>query len=471
MKLRNLAAFFFAATALVLVSCKPEQSELNLDQITEKANICGKIVYSTGTNMNGSELTIVQTKPAANKVVFAEIEYSSLDDDAIGKKIYQTITDSAGNWRFELPATAKGLQNVVVRSQDFTDYYTSYKKVSGTTPEFKTELKSYSYEHTVATTLYPGSVYYAETQACEPKDLEMEAMEETITLTGKVLFAKETGFRRGTFAPIAGATIEFTAEYYDIDEIFQTATTTADDGTYTITLPLYSYREGFEYLKYQVRRMPAQYTHYTSIDETEVINGVYESAGYYWTDKQNIVEGINYVLDTEYIMFDPTYNEFGNQLKAPKTWTQNLAEWILIQYFPNEETMDVTGKYLLGYETAYKEVGYSNKLGEAFIHFEVNDEPYNVYVSAEATGKFSLKLPKSAINVQCYHLPGTFQFNHFNNQDEKAVIDGYYWLYQSPDNYTKQNLGTWYFAFNPVNDSEAQDWDASMWANYKDYEK
>ena len=149
MKKFNLFAVLLAVISFAFIACeRPEQSEMDLSDLTDTATISGALVYDAGVDTTGSvdQYVINQFKPVANRTVFVEVPYSSYNFNGgqEGSKIFETTTDAQGNFSIEIPTTSNGLRNVTIRMQEFTAYRSEYKKMEGSSPVFETDMYRYT---------------------------------------------------------------------------------------------------------------------------------------------------------------------------------------------------------------------------------------------------------------------------------------------------------------------------------------
>ena len=205
-----LSAMIAMSSCMAFIGCNPEQSELSLDSITE-----------TGSGTSTSQ---------GNK----------------GNKVYETVTNDAGEWSFEVPTVSEGIQ-ATVRIQDFRRLRSEYVKMNGTNPEFKTSLYEYACDTTVS--LRPGSVKILNIDLKGTEVSDFEGFNQRITLKGTLLQAYESGYRQGAYKPAANMAVNFEVSYKDMATPVMFGATTDELGQYTLVLPLRSYEEGFQSLK------------------------------------------------------------------------------------------------------------------------------------------------------------------------------------------------------------------------------
>ena len=286
-----LSAMIAMSSCMAFIGCNPEQSELSLDSITEKATVSGTFVYDAGVNMSDTVYTVSNYAPAAGHTVYLEIPYSEYwDNDGNssssssgsgtstsqgnkGNKVYETVTNDAGEWSFEVPTVSEGIQ-ATVRIQDFRRLRSEYVKMNGTTPEFKTSLYEYACDTTVS--LRPGSVKILNIDLKGTEVSDFEGFNQRITLKGTLLQAYESGYRQGAYKPAADMAVNFEVSYKDMTTPVTFGATTDELGQYTLVLPLRSYEEGFQSLKITPKEAILSYEHFTAPGESVQLVGKYE---------------------------------------------------------------------------------------------------------------------------------------------------------------------------------------------------
>lgn len=114
MKKIILFAGTIASMLLAFTSCKPEQSELNMDTIPEEAVITGKVMYDAGSykNEDGGLLSSYML-PASGQTVIVTIPMDDYVSGAQGTKTYTTQVDESGKYRITIPVGMKPLTATV----------------------------------------------------------------------------------------------------------------------------------------------------------------------------------------------------------------------------------------------------------------------------------------------------------------------------------------------------------------------
>lgn len=470
-------ALTFAIGVLIFYGCRPEQSEFDLSTLTEKATISGQIVYDAGVDTAANAYTINMIKPASERVVYVEIPYASYKAGSDGVKRYETITDAEGYYSIEVPTTPDGIENVQIRMQEFTAYRSEYKKMEAGKPVFETKLYRFTYEPAVFT-LNPGAIEFMKEsdKYCFYELVDLEGFEESITLTGNIQLAQEVGFRQGVYTSAANATVEFTAKYSGVVEELTFGTTTDASGNYSITLPLRSYEEGFQSLSAAVKGIGQNYTHYNAVGSTMKLSGAYIKKNILSSvNATDIIEGMEYKMETMYMKFQPGYNGLTNSTEGvnPSTWTENLAGWEKYDGFT--ETKTVSGRYLLAVENGFGVGAYANPRQEACIqiNYQGTDdrESKSVYVNTDAEGNFSFEVPvkdaEESLTVYFSALNNTVMFDHYMLPDKMVKLEGNYQnkVAEVRDLAALWNeMGTAYYTFVPGNYS-SDDLDEMQWSN------
>lgn len=470
-----LSAVIAMSSWLAFTGCNPEQSELSLDSITEKASVSGVFVYDAGVNMSDTIYTVSNYAPAAGHTVYLEIPYSeywgengnsssssSTTTSAQGNKgnkVYETVTDEAGQWSFEVPTVSEGIQ-ATVRIQDFRRLRSEYVKMNGSTPEFKTSLYEYACDTTVS--LRPGSVKVLNIDLEGTEVSDFEGFNQRITLKGTLLQAYESDYREGAYKPAANMAINFEVTYKDMTTPVTFGATTNELGQYSLALPLRSYEEGFQSLKITPKETIMSYEHFTAPGTSVQLEGKYEV-------EANISRGAlkdfaeqEYTMADMYMKFNPEYNDGFNTTTKPATWPEDgttLAGWLHTDS-DKPQTETVTGKYLLAMETAFCKGNYANPYQEACFDIQYSTEKKTVYVNTDAEGNFSFELPVKNGETPTI-TPAAFnkEIPHYLASGETEKLSGSFSERISIDKGEWNELGTIYNKFTPKN---ATDWHENL---------
>lgn len=465
MKKFNLFAVLLAVISFAFIACeRPEQSEMDLSDLTDTATISGALVYDAGVDTTGSvdQYVINQFKPVANRTVFVEVPYSSYNFNGgqEGSKIFETTTDAQGNFSIEIPTTSNGLRNVTIRMQEFTAYRSEYKKMEGSSPVFETDMYRYTWVKENVT-LKPGSIEFMkeEDRVCQLEKVSLDELKETITLVGNIQLAYEKGFRDGIYKAAANAVVEFEAEYPEgFDGVLTAGTVTDANGNYKITLPLKSYKDGFKSLDVKVLGLAGDpYVHYSTATDKQTLSGAYVAENILSIyGVGDIIEGMEYKMKTMYLRFTPGYtNNLANGV-YPSTYTNNLVGWE--KYDGYTETVTISGKYLLATSTGYGLGTYTNTTGEGLFYVNYGDIRGDKFLSApvNADGTFSFELPVSDKQEEFEITTGydpykEYRYIHYKNEKETIEIDGTYIPYTEVKELGSEwnDLGTLYLKFTP----------------------
>lgn len=482
MKKFTLFAILLAVISVLFLGCEPQQSEMNLSNLTDTATISGALVYDAGVDTTGSveQYAVNQIKPVANRIIYVEIPYASynLNAEQKGSKIYETVTDLDGNFTISIPTTSLGLKNVTVRMQEFTAYKSEYTKMEGSTPIFETELYRYEWKKENIT-LKPGSIDFLtdSERRCTESKVSIDELKETITLTGNIKLAYEAGFRKGIYKAAANATVEFEAEYPEgFDGVLTAGTVTDAQGNYRITLPLKSYKDGFSSLNVRVLGLAGDpYVHYSTATDKQTLTGAYvaeDILSFY--SASDIIEGMEHKMKTMYLRFSPGYtNNLANTV-VPSTYTTNLVGWEKYDGFT--ETITVSGKYLLATSNGYGLGTYTNTIGEGV--FRVNYGDYLrgekvLYAPVNADGTFSFELPATDKNekfeVVCVaDNTKEYRYTHYKNEKDVIEIGGTYSIYQEVKEIGMEwnDLGSTYLKFTPSSNITSEQLTDINWNPY-----
>jgi hypothetical protein len=484
-KLKSLLAVFsISAMALfTFTHCtKEEQSELSLDSFEQFVTISGKVVYSTGVDTTSTDYTIEVMKPAAGRKVFVEVTYASYDPGAAGNKIFETETDEVGEFSIEVPTTPLGI-NATIRMEEFTDFYSEYVKMENGRPVFKTRLRRYQLQFpALPSSLKTGAFSFPEALTYGSTEIDMEGYDEKITLTGNVQLAYESSYRTGAYKPASSGTVELEIVYdpagaNPLTVVYGAATDA--NGNYSVTLPLKSYKDGFQIKEVSIKGIgQAEYTHYYEPNKTKSLSGAYATnklAGFP-INFTNITKDIPHSLGQQFLKFTPGHNDGLPQADfAPESWTDDLAGW---EKYPGfNETLTVTGTCYMAAETGFAVGSY--KTGVQTVKLNVNYGGVlgakTLFAATNPDGSFSIDLPaEKSTDVYAVALlaPEEKEFLHYKSAAESIKLSGAYNLYanikkEAPKWY---ELGDHYYKFTPDAPQPAT-WhgDLAGWVKKKDH--
>lgn len=121
--------FFASLFGLLFTSCEKSESELNLEDIQEKAVIEGTLSYNQGKRLVNGVVVECQS-PLSGATVIVSVPYSQYQEGSQGDKKYEAITDSEGKYSIEIPVGLKEM-TVNVSAQSFKDTYYTYDILDG----------------------------------------------------------------------------------------------------------------------------------------------------------------------------------------------------------------------------------------------------------------------------------------------------------------------------------------------------
>lgn len=469
-------AALLAIVAIMFVGCRPEQSELTLESLNHKTLVQGTVLYDAGVDINSENAYMInRILPASERTIIVEIPYAELGNSHNeGNKIYQTVTDSAGFFSIELPTTAKGIENVAVRMQEFVTARSEYKRMENNAPVFETKLYRYEWDNGgKLLALKPGAALTVDEtdQHCEYTLVEADGLDETITFKGNINVAYETEYRTGAYKKLANATVIFVAEYAAISEPIEFGTTTDANGQYTITLPVESYEDGFVSLDVKAKGVGMGYKHFYEVGKSLDLNGAYESRDILsGVALDDIIEGMEYRIPDQYIRFTPQFNNGITTGVTPSTWTGNLAGWECYDGFT--ETQTIEGQALLPVETAYGIGTYANPKQEVVVNVTYPGTDVRVskplYVPTDNNGKFSFNIPvadkQEKLSVSFFAVPGS-EMNHYLSSGKNIKIEG---DYESRNSEIRElgaewyEMGKMYYRFAPASPTDEMEWNANL---------
>lgn len=481
MKTTKLFASLFVALSLLLVGCKPEQSEMTLDQLTTKAVVAGTIVYDAGVDINSdNQYQVNQIVPAAERTIYVEIPYSQYGNATNqSNKIFETTTDSVGAYSIEIPTTPKGLDvnSVTVRMKEFTTLRSEFKKMENGAPVFETQMYRYSYTQPVPVSLKPGTSYNFDNnlQLCDKEPVELKGLDETITFKGKINIAYEKNFRQGDYQALANASLIFTAKYSLLPgEEFEFGTVTDAEGNYSITLPIENYDKGFDNLEVRALGVGASYKHYYEVGKSVELNGAYYNSNNVLDGiaLSEIIEGMEYRMPEQFLKFTPNFNNNITTGTNPSTWEKNLAGWERYDGF--NQTQTVKGQILCATETAFGIASFNNEMQETqvIIGYPGSDArggSKTVVVNTDKNGNFSFDVPVlDAQEELTITLPSDImskKMTHYLSDGSKIRLSGNYTIINDAirDMDAEWNeAGLAYYSFAPATVTPEMEWNADL---------
>ena len=492
--MKNLKRIFLsimAITSLLFVGCQEDQSEFSLESISDLATISGTVYYSTGVDTVGTDYTYDVLKPAAGRKIFVEIAYSQYKDGSEGTKIYETIIDENGHFSIQVPTKANGI-NATLRLEDFTANYTEYLKMEAGKPVFKTSLYRYSKSMNL-TTLKPGACEFVDEEAIQydRTSVSLDGYNESVTLTGTIHLAIETGYRQGEFVKAKEAAVEFQIDYGEAQNnqpvYFNFGTQTDENGNYSIKIPAKSLKEGFTIKNIKVSGIGnTAFTHWTSPTESGSLSGAYQFQDIVGTDKtlNNIIDEYPYELGDTYLFFTPYYNGDISTPANPINWNSNLAGWAFgkQEFAGMEGSVTLSGSVLVATETAYGIGTYS----KAIQTIKINGIPTktanttSLTLATDAEGKFSVQIPVSDPNTKVTTITVSLDnssivtYTHYTKEGTQLLKDGSYSIYTTIKNPEADwtDLGVTYCKFNPSSSNTPATWHANLagWERIQGYD-
>ena len=486
-KLKSLfTVFSIVAMALfVFTHCKDEkQSELNLDSFDQFVTMSGKVVYSTGVDTTSTDYTMEVMKPAAGRKVFVEVAYADYKPGAAGTKIFETETDDTGEFSIEIPTTPNGLAaaTTTIRMEEFTDFFNEYIKMENGKPVFKTRLRRYQLQFPpLPSSLKPGAFSFPEALTYGSTEIDMEDYNERLTLTGNVQLAYESSYRTGAYRAASSRTVELEVTYDPASPTPLTVTygaATDENGNYSITIPLKSFKDGLQIDKVSIRGIgQTEYTHYSEPNKTKQLSGAYATndlAGFP-INLTNIIKDMPHSLGQQFLKFTPGHNDGLPQAEfAPASWTDDLAGW---EKYPGfDEKVTITGTCKMAAETGFAVGTYKTRVQTVELNITAygTAAPKTVYAATKSDGSFSIDLP-AVKSTDAYtvalQVPEEIEFLHYKSATETMTLKGTYTLYKNfkKDAAQWNELGDHYYKFTPTSAPKTWHNDLAGWVKIKDH--
>ena len=482
MKQKLFGAAAMVAFILAGVSCsKQEQSEFNFDSIEQEVTISATVTYSTGVDINSTSYSIINSKPAAGRKVFIEVPYGQYKNGAEGNKIFETVTDVNGKFQITIPTKSTGV-NATIRMEEFTDFYRTYEKMGADgKPVFKSELRNYSISVNAAG-LKPGAYKFPQEIVYNSQKIDVDQFSESVTMTGKVNLAIETGFRKGTFKAADKANVEFEISYDNGALEYKFGTTTDAQGNYSITIPMKSLADGFTITGLKVLGIGnSSFIHFTNENDTTVIYGAYElynfgNLGVAGKDFQNIIDGVTYNLGTQNLLFTPFFNDGITDTSDPDNWDDSLIGWAAGMPGFDEsfsKTATLKGRIYMPKLTAFGEAAYYNEAQTIVLTGTVAPYDNGFTVITDASGRFSVDIPVDDDAAKTFNVTLDEEvqpFTFFDSKNKQIVLrDG---AYDNNTNVKKEGaewyeLGDFYFHYTPTMANTPAEWEDNLIGWYK----
>jgi hypothetical protein len=128
MKIRKAIWGIPILVSFLFSGCELEQTALNIDSISGKATLKGRVMYKSGEVQNGLYVNEIWS-PATGQTVYAYLDNDDLTGNpaAAGKTCYTAIVNDSGYYTLTLPATVAG----VTVTLEFSNFEGSYKVFDG----------------------------------------------------------------------------------------------------------------------------------------------------------------------------------------------------------------------------------------------------------------------------------------------------------------------------------------------------
>lgn len=508
MKQKLFGAAAMVAFILFGVSCaQQEQSQFDFDSVKQEVTITSKVTYDAGVEADASKpngYKVVNTKPAVGRKVFIEVPYSEYKNPTAAAgasvKIFETVTDEDGMFTINIPTRSEGV-DATIRLEEFTAMYTEYVKMENGKPVFKSTLWTYQTPAIPAMNinLKPGAFKFPDNNdiSYAGQPIDDEEFAESVTITGNVNLAYETGFREGAFKSASNATVEFEILFAGIANPYTFGTTADANGHYSITLPMRSHSEGFTINSIKVLGIGDQkFEHWINDSVKEVVSGAYKTnnntirgAAMVFND---VVDGITYDLGTKNLTFEPYYNSGITSMPEPENWNPNLIGWSagrsdlgFNEKF--DKTVTLSGKIYMPYLKAYGEGDY--KTERQTIVLKSNDKsfvdpvaglvkPYgNLVVITKDDGTFSVDLPVKDEDHLTFTVELEKKDQPFDFKGSKNNVTLYEGKYGENAAHIVQikaegsewyELGDFYFKYNPKAAEKPEEWKDDLIGWYRD---
>ena len=286
----------------------------------------------------------------------------------------------------------------------------------------------------------------------------IEDYNEKVTLTSKIYLATETALAIGEYKGAAGhranVDVYYQEEYITISFVVPVQA----DGTVSVVIPAKEAKSKYE--NYSITLMDQNveyYQHYTK-------KGVEEIKGEYYLYKEIEDKDADWNNKwTYYYMFNPN--------TTPTPWYASLAGWVVVEGYNYSAT--ATGKAMFAKEDSYAKGSYKAAANEV-VTITANELPgLEFQVPVKADGSFSVKLPlKDAADE--YELAvgadnvTVDDFVHYRAHGKTKTLKGTY-VAQDPikaEDAAWNNLGTYYFKFQPENSVETYTNKLFGWQKY-----
>lgn len=487
---------FFAAAAIALIGCKPQQSELSLENIRDTATIHGHLTYSIGQESDSTGYTTELQRPATGKTVYLDIPYASYSTGATGTKTFSTVVDSAGNYTLAVPVPTVGISGAALRYEEFTAEQSLYQRMENGEPVYETRMCKYSVGvvPSLPNPLKPEHVY-VEAVKYDRTEIDMKDYSETAVLTGSLLLPYESKYRTGAYKPAAQCQFEITIQdgedYAALGtgaQEFTYGVTTNEKGEFTLNLPIKNLKKGFHITDAKVTPFAdATFTHYTNLaGQSEKLAGVYRLRENLYdlnADVLEITAGVACNIGARPLEFIPGYTNGITDAQAPATWKRDLAGWVFAEkvFASYQASATLKGAVALAEEKSFGVGEFVTSAqtvtltgigapfyGRSFVVLTNADGTYELTIPAEQEGQQI----SGTSWVATLDQPTTIAFTHYASASKKMVLkQGSYNLYQKVRDAESDwnELGTQYYRFAPASAPETWSNDLAGWVIVPDY--
>lgn len=148
--------------AMLAISCTHEQTTLSLEDIPSRVSVIGKLIYVHTVIDDGSGEVVNKYFSASGRKVFVEIENSYFDSQAQGITVFQTITDSVGNYKLEIPILNSDMQVTITAEPFLGKISFNDQMITNMVPTYKK--REVLYHYSTVKTLSRNSITLADVE-------------------------------------------------------------------------------------------------------------------------------------------------------------------------------------------------------------------------------------------------------------------------------------------------------------------
>jgi len=517
MKQKLFGAAALVAFILFGASCNEQkQSEFDFDSVTQEVTVSAKVTYDAGVKIdpnNPKSYLMANAEPAQFKKVFIEIPYAQYSAGAVGNRIFEAVTDSAGMFTISVPTKSTGVLGTI-RLEEFTAVHQDYDRMGDDgKPIFKVKIYTFSTPDELAVdpvtggpvqfTLMPGAFTFPDNNdVCyKGEPVDEEAYDEQVTIAGTVNLAYETGYRQGAFKTGKDAIVEFKIHYDGMvdalnNPVYLTfGATTDENGHYSITLPMKSLSQGFDINDIKVLGVGQnEFKHWTDSVTSVTVPGAYKtaknnifSAGA-GPDKQfnEVIGGITYDLGVKNLAFKPYYNgDILANTPEPENWDANLVGWAAANFDESyNKTVKFAGRIFLPVLDSYGVGSYKPTKQEftltsavaPFNNLDANNTPHPYTLVTDKNGYFSIDLPVQDETIDPLFVIALKEpqqpFAFINSKEEKSIYSQGNYVYKTtvPTRVDPKwyDVGNVYFQYVPNAGEQTDEWNANIYGWYVD---